>query len=219
MKFGVCVPNYGSTLSVNALRTVAEQTEALGYDSIWTTDHVLMPPNSETPWYETILDSITCLAYLAPLTSKVRLGISSLIMAMRNPVVVTKQLATVDQLSGGRVILATSAGWVEGEFAHLGSDFHTRGKRLNESIKLIRALWGGSGAFEGTTIPQKFNKPKFEPQPIQKKLTIWVAGNSRAAMKRAVTLGDAWHPNAFPLETFRGMVSEFRKILSPWWRE
>ena len=113
MKFGVCVPNYGTTLSVNALRTMAEQAETLGYDSIWTTDHVLMPPNSETPWYETILDSIACLAYLAPLTSRVKLGISSLIMAMRNPVIVTKQLATIDQLSEGRVMLATSAGWVE----------------------------------------------------------------------------------------------------------
>ena len=83
---------------------------------------------------------------------------------------------------------------------------------MNESIKLIRALWEGSGEFEGRTIPQRFNKPKFEPQPIQKKLTIWVAGNSRAAMRRAVTLGDAWHPNAFSLEVFRAMISEFRMI-------
>ena len=213
MKFGVCIPNYGDTLSVEGMRTVALVAVKRGYDSIWTTDHILMPPQSGTP-YERIFESITSLAYLAPLTSKVKLGVSSLIMAMRNPAVVVKQLATLDQLSGGRVMLATSAGWVEKEFSHLGSNFHDRGKRLDESIKLIRALWSeaASGKFEGQKIPHKFDKVMFEPRPIQSKLTIWIAGNSKAAMKRAVTLGDAWHPNVYPLDRFKELVSEFRKV-------
>jgi probable F420-dependent oxidoreductase len=213
MKFGVCIPNYGDTLSVEGMRTVALVAAERGYDSIWTTDHILMPPQSGTP-YERIFESITSLAYLAPLTGKVRLGISSLIMTMRNPAVVVKQLATLDQLSGGRVMLATSAGWAEKEFSHLGSDFHDRGKRLDESIKLIRALWskGASGKFEGKRIPHKFDNVMFEPRPIQDKLTIWIGGNSKAAMKRAVSLGDAWHPNVYPLGKFRELVADFRKL-------
>jgi probable F420-dependent oxidoreductase len=212
VKFGVCVPNYGETSSVEALRTVALEAEKLGYSSVWTTDHILLPPQSGTP-YERILETITSLAYLAAITSTVQLGISSLIVAMRNPVVAVKQLATVDQLSGGRVILATSSGWNEREFAHLGSNFHNRGSRVDESIKLLRTLWSDQEPkFEGTTIPQRFSKVVFEPRPIQKHLTIWIGGTSKAAMKRAITLGDAWHPNVTPLDTFKKMVAEFRSI-------
>jgi alkanesulfonate monooxygenase SsuD/methylene tetrahydromethanopterin reductase-like flavin-dependent oxidoreductase (luciferase family) len=146
MKFGVCIPNYGETLTVDALRTVALEAERMGYDSIWTTDHILMPPQSGTP-YERVLESVTTLAYLAALTSSAKLGVSSLIMAMREPVTVTKQLATIDVISGGRVMLATSSGWVEKEFKHLGSDLHTRGRRLDESIQLIRAISSNLGEF------------------------------------------------------------------------
>lgn len=213
MKFGVCIPNYGQTLSIDGMRTVALEAEKIGYDSVWTTDHILMPTQSGTP-YEKILESITSLAYLAAHTSTVKLGISSLIMAMRNPVVVAKQLATLDEISGGRVMLATSAGWVEKEFNYLGSDFHTRGRRLNESIKLIRKLWseGANAEFEGKSIPHRFKSVVFEPKPAQKHLTIWIAGNSEAAMRRAIRLGDAWHPNVSPLDSFKKLVSQFRSL-------
>lgn len=213
MKFGVCVPNYGETASVEGLRTVALEAERMGYDSVWTTDHVLMPAHSQTP-YENIFDSVTTLAYLASITSTVKLGISSLILAMRNPAVIAKQLATIDHFSGGRVMLATSAGWNESEFVHLGSNFHDRGRRLDESIRLVRTLWsGGADAeFEGKKIPHRFSKAVFEPRPVQKRLTIWIAGNSRAAMRRAARLGDAWHPNVTPLDVFRNLVSEFSSI-------
>ncbi len=185
----------------------------MGYDSVWTTDHVLMPRQSGTP-YERILDSITCLAYLAPLTRTVKLGISSLILAMRNPVVVAKQLATIDQLSGGRLMLATSAGWVEREFNHLGSNFHNRGKRLDDSVRLIRTLWSATGdaEFEAKSIPQKFGNAVFQPPPILRHLPIWIAGSSEAAMKRAIALGDGWHPNVTPLEAFKDLVARFRSL-------
>jgi len=213
MKFGVCIPNYGETLSVDTMRTVAIEAEKLGYESIWTTDHLLMPTQSGTP-YEKTLESITSLAYLAAHTSTVKLGISSLIMAMRNPVVAVKQLATIDQLSDGRVMLATSAGWMEKEFSHLGSDFHTRGKRLDESIKLIRKLWSESASieFEGKRIPHRITNGVFAPKPIQKHLTIWIAGSSEAAMRRAIVFGDAWHPNVSPLDTFKKLVTQFRSL-------
>jgi probable F420-dependent oxidoreductase len=213
MKFGVCIPNYGETLSADGMRTVAVEAERLGYESIWTTDHILMPPRSGTP-YEKMLESITSLAFLAARTSRVKLGISSLIMAMRNPVVVVKQLATIDQLSGGRVMLATSVGWNEKEFGHLGSDFHTRGKRLDESIRLIRKLWSGSSEieFESKRIPHRIESAVFQPTPVQKQLTIWIAGSSQAAMRRAIALGDAWHPNVTPLDAFGELVAQFRSL-------
>lgn len=212
LKFGVCLPNYGITGSPESLRRVAIAAEELGYDSVWTTDHILMPLESGTP-YERILESITSLSYLAAVTNKVKLGISSLILAMRNPVVAAKQLATVDNLSSGRLMLATSVGWNETEFSHLGSNFHNRGKRLDENIKMLRELWtGGVAKFEGRRTGITFTQAVFEPRPLQKKLTIWIAGNSKAAMIRAIRLGDAWHPNVYPIASFRKLVAEFRQL-------
>ena len=130
---------------------------------------------------------------------------------MRNPVVVAKQLATIDNLSNGRVMLATSAGWNEKEFSNLNSNFHNRGKRLDESIRMIRALWNGETSFESKVLNHRFSDIVFEPRPVQKHVPIWIAGNSKAAMKRAVKLGDGWHPNLFPLDTFRKMVADFRE--------
>jgi len=211
MKFGVCVPNYGESSSQEAIRTVALEAERAGCDSVWSTDHILMPINSGTP-YERIFDSMTTLSYLASITDRAKLGISSLITAMRNPVVVAKQLATIDNLSDGRIMIATSAGWNEREFAHLGSNFHNRGKRLDASIRLIRALWRGETRFKSRILGIDFRNVVFEPRPIQKHLSIWIGGTSEAAMKRAVTLGDGWHPNVQPLDQFTKLVSDFRGI-------
>ena len=160
MKFGICVPNYGETSTVGALQTLALEAERIGFDSVWCTDHILIPRNSGTP-YEKIYDSITTLAYLAGITKRVRLGISSLIMAMRNPVVVAKQLATIDNLSGGRLMLATSASWNAKEFSNLGSNFHNRGRRLDESIRLIRELWNGKTMFESRILRLRFDDVVF----------------------------------------------------------
>src|SRR5579862_6657831 len=154
MKFGVCVPNYGETLSAEGVRALGIEAEKLGYDSVWTTDHLLMPKNSGTP-YERIVDAISSLFYLAPLTSRVKLGISSLILGMRNPVVVAKQLASLDIFSGGRVVMAMASGWNETEFSFLGSNFHTRGRRLDEGIRLIQSLWNGQTEFQSNALPQK----------------------------------------------------------------
>ncbi len=211
MKFGVCVPNYGESSSREALRTVALEAERAGCDSLWTTDHILMPRDSGTP-YERIFDSITTLAYLASITNRVRLGISSLIIAMRNPVVVAKQFATIDNLTEGRLMLAIGVGWNEKEFVHIGSNFHNRGKRVDASIRLMRALWRGEASFRSRVLGIEFSDAVFEPHPIQKRLSIWIGGTSKAAMKRAVALGDAWHPNVQPLDQFTKLVTEFRGI-------
>jgi len=211
MKFGVCVPNYGESLSVEGVRAVGLEAEKLGYDSLWTTDHILMPKNSGTP-YERILDCITTLAYLAPLTNRSKLGISSLIIGMRNPVAAAKQLSSIDALSGGRVLVAMASGWNETEFSFVGADYHRRGKKLDESIRLFRTLWKGETKFQGKTLGVNFENAVFEPRPKNPHLPILIGGISEAAMRRAVDLGDAWHPNVFPLDTFRKLVAQFRQI-------
>lgn len=209
MKFGVCLSNYGDTLDLETLKITALEAEKLGYDSIWLTDHILMTENSGTH-YGNILETMTSLAYLAAITQKVNLGISSLVMALRNPVIVAKQLATIDYLSHGRVVLATGAGWNADEFSNLGTDFHNRGKRLDESIRLIKALWRGEKKFESPNLKQRFEAASFSPKPVQKDLFVWIGGNSKAAMKRARTVGDGWHIDGSPPVIFRKIVSEYK---------
>ncbi len=171
-----------------------------------------MPKNSGTP-YERIFDSIATLAYLAPLTQRVKLGISSLIIAMRNPVVAAKQLASIDSFAGGgRVLLAMAAGWNETEFKNLGADFHRRGKMVDESILLFRSLWRADATFHGRTLKANFDDAMFEPKPAEPQIPIWVGGTSPAAMKRAAELGDAWHPNVIPLKSFNSLVAQFRQV-------
>jgi len=210
LKFGVAVPNYGDNLSAEAMVAVAGEAESLGFNSVWVTDHILMPRASGTP-YERIFDSLTALSYLAGATKRVQLGISALIIAMRNPVIAAKQLATVDALSGGRLALAIGTGWNEKEFSSLGSDFGDRGRRVDESIRIVRELFEGITSFRGARTGIEFRDVVFEPHPTHK-VPIWIGGASPAAMKRASTLGDAWHPNLTPLEDFVRLISEFRRL-------
>ncbi len=212
MQFGVCLPNYGDTLDIEGLKKLALLAEELGFDSIWLTDHILMPKRSGTP-YENILESITTMAYLASLTKKVKLGISSLIIALRNPIIVAKQIATIDLLSNGRAMLAIGAGWNEKEFSFLGADFHKRGKIVNESIKLMRSLWSNQPSFKGKYIKQYYEDASFSP-PLKRNIPIWIAGNSVYAMKRAIKYGDAWHPNVLVLESFRKAVENYKSLAS-----
>jgi len=210
LKFGVALPNYGDNLSAEAMVAVAREAEALGFDSVWATDHILMQRSSGTP-YERIFESLTTLSYLAGVTKRVELGVSALIIAMRNPVLAAKQLATVDALSGGRLALAIGTGWNEKEFSNLGSDFGDRGRRVDESIRIIRELFEGITTFRGTRTGIEFRDTVFYPHPARR-VPIWIGGTSPAAMKRAATLGDAWHPNVSPLEEFVRHVAEFRKF-------
>lgn len=211
MKFGACIPNTGATATGDSLKSIASNAERLGYESLWASDHILVPGQT-APMYERVFESITALTYLSTVTTKVKLGISSLILAMREPLLAVRQLATLDVLSGGRAIVAVAAGWGEGEFSYVGANFHNRGRRLDESINLFRALWGGNHNFQSKYLPEHFENAIFEPAPVQKELKIWVGGASKGAMRRAAKLGDAWHPNAYSLDVFKQMISEFRSI-------
>jgi alkanesulfonate monooxygenase SsuD/methylene tetrahydromethanopterin reductase-like flavin-dependent oxidoreductase (luciferase family) len=170
-----------------------------------------MPRKSGTP-YERIFETLTTLAYLSGNTSRIKLGISSLVLPLRNPLIVAKQLINLDVLSGGRAIVCVSSGWCRKEYEFLGSNFHDRGKRLDDSIRLIRSAWEGKSEFRGKFFDQNFTDAVLDPKPIQRSIPIWVGGLSDQAMLRAARLGDAWHPNAHPLDKFKTMVEKFRKL-------
>lgn len=209
MHIGVCLPNYGRAASPEAIREVALAAEALGFDSVWTTDHILVPQAHLEP-YGRIFETWTTLAYVAAITQRVRLGTSILLLALRHPVLVAKQAATLDQLSGGRLILGVGAGWLAQEFEHLGVPFRRRIRLLEEGLALMRVLWADPRPrFEGRFF--RITDAVFEPLPAQPGgPPVWIGGNTEAAVRRAARLGDGWHPVGLDPETLRERVERLR---------
>lgn len=209
MHIGICLPNYGRASSPEAIREVAQAAESLGFDSLWTTDHILVPEAHYEP-YGRIFETWTTLAYVAALTQRVRLGTSILLLGLRNPVLVAKQAATLDQLSNGRLILGIGAGWLAPEFENLGMSFRRRVRFLEEGIALMRTLWTNPRPrFQGRFF--RIQDAVFEPLPVQPGgPPIWIGGNTEAAVRRAARLGDGWHPVGLDPETLRTRVAQLR---------
>lgn len=193
MEFGVCLPNYGLKSSKEGLIAAATRAEALGYRSVWATDHVLVPPEQADPYGRTF-EALVSLAHVAAATERVLLGTSVLVLPQREPILVAKQVATLDALSDGRVLLGVGSGWMEEEFRMLGASFHDRGARASEYLMALRALWASPHPeFEGRTV--RFAETAFEPLPDQEGgPPFWIGGSSPAAIRRAARLGDVWHP-------------------------
>src|ERR1051326_8535151 len=141
MRFGVTVPNYRRLASPENLEHVARRSEALGFDSLWVTDHVVVPAAYRELFGATVFDPLSVMAFLAAHTQRVTLGTAVLVIPYRNPLVVAKQLATIDNLSGGRVVLGTGAGWAREEFDALGVDYAERGPMTDEYLRVILELW------------------------------------------------------------------------------
>jgi len=139
-----------------------------------------------------ILEALMTLSHIAAVTTRVTLGTEVLVLPQRHPTLVAKQVSTLDTLSGGRVRLGVGVGWQESEYEALGEDFHTRGARMDEAIRLLRAYWGDPRVdFEGKHY--RVTAIAMEPKPPQgRQLPIWVGGNSEAALRRVGQLGDGW---------------------------
>ncbi|MCX8201690.1 MAG: TIGR03619 family F420-dependent LLM class oxidoreductase [Candidatus Caldarchaeum sp.] len=196
--FGVCIPNFGNNLSTESVSTIASEAEEMEYESVWVTDHLLLPVSQKYP-YGNIFETLSTMSFIAGITERVKIGSSVIVLPMRETVQVAKSLATIDVLSKGRVIAGFAAGWCREEFENLGMNFRNRGKRLDESLKLIKTLWrGGEIVFEGKYYNIKSGI--FEPTPTQPGgPPIWLGGNSEAALQRALRLGDGWHFTGIPL--------------------
>ena len=209
MQFGIALPNFSRLGERDIVVQVAREAESLGYESIWTTDHVMMAKGQEEP-YGHILEALTTLTYVAALTERIGLGISVLVFPQRNPVVVAKETATLDVLSGGRLIVGLGAGWNEREFGFLGENFENRGRRFDEYIRLLRTLWTEPNpSFAGEFF--QFSDVLFSPRPQQPNgPPIVIGGGSRATFRRVATLADGWHATGVSVERFADGMSQIR---------
>ena len=232
MKFGVRLPNSGPLANRRNIVEVADQAERLGFHSVWVHDHILWGTeqhrthlsagsseallNSQLPnFYE----SLTTLAYVAGRTSRVRLGVAVLVLPLRNPVVVAKQLANLDLLSEGRLIVGLAPGApniTTHEFEAVGVDYETRGRITDEYIVAIKKLWKDSlPSFSGNYT--QFREAQMFPKPFQD-LKILIGGGERGisprALRRVVELGDGWIPAYLTPEEIGKGISEIKKELS-----
>jgi len=203
MQIGISLPHFRHLASTQAIRRIAQHAETIGLDSIWVTDHILLTDMQTKRFGAVFYEPIATLSYAAAITQKVRVGTTAIILPYRNPKVTAKQLSTIDSLSGGRLIFGCAAGWSEEEFAALGVDFKTRGAVSDAYLRLIKRLW---------TEP-RIEGLHFEPRPLQKPHPpIWVGGNSKRGIRRAVELGDFWHPTRPTAKDVKAGSSEIRNM-------
>ncbi len=206
---GVVLPNYGKAFDPGRLTAAAAAAEAAGLDSGWMTDHVL-PPTRHAGIYGTIAEALVTVGYLAGCTSRLRLGVSALIVPQREPLLTFKQLVTLDVLSGGRLVTAVAAGWMEEEFRTLGASFPDRGRRLDEWLDLVGDLLQQAPGRVLAEGPVPIEDAWLAPAPTRPEgLELWVAGVSRHTLRRAAKTG-VWHPVALPLRELRTMAAAFR---------
>ena len=185
------LPNYGVDATPAAIRRVAELAEELGYDSVWTTEHIIVGPEAVDP-YGRVYDPLVTLGWIAGWTERIGLGTSIVLVPLHNPMHLAKQAATLQELSGGRLTLGVGMGWHTDEFDFMGVEFEGRGRRGDEAIRLMRALWKGERDFDGEH--WSFHDATSEPLPSPPP-ELWIGGSSPAAIRRARELGDAWHPS------------------------
>jgi probable F420-dependent oxidoreductase len=205
VKFGIMFANVLGFGDPGGAIELGQAAEASGFESLWTVEHVVVPKGyqSEYPYAEggrmpgpenmPLCDPLMWLTYVAAATTTIRLGTGVLILPQRNPVVLAKELATLDHLSGGRVILGIGSGWLEEEFDAIGVPFATRGKRTDEHIEALRALWTQSpSTYDGEMV--SFRDVFSHPQPDQGSIPIVVGGHTKVAARRAGRLGDGFMP-------------------------
>jgi probable F420-dependent oxidoreductase len=205
MKFGVVFTNIGPFATGEGATAIAQGAEQAGFESLWTVEHVVIPhayqsqypysPDGRMPAPEDfdITDPLIWLAFVAAQTSTIRLGTGILIVPQRNPVVLAKEVATLDHMSGGRVELGIGVGWLEEEFDALGVPFADRGPRTDEYVAAMRALWSQEMATHESE-RASFHDVIMRPQPPNKSVPIVVGGHSKAAARRAGRLGDGFFP-------------------------
>jgi len=197
MDYGLSLPNYGVGANRRAIEMAADTAARLGWHSVFTTDHLLVEPSERSADYYEVFDPLITLAHLAPRQPGLRLGISVVVVPMRNAVVLAKELATLDVFADGRLICGVGVGWNETEFRNVGvgERFARRGAYLDETIALWRQLWSGdTGSFEGRF--HRFGEVRFGPLPVQAEIPIWIGGRHEAALRRAGRHGQAYHATA-----------------------
>jgi len=212
MRYGLCLPNFTKLASTAAIDAAADAADKLGYESVWTTDHVLVDRGKDSSDYFTNFEAMQTLAWVGARHPNLTLGTSVIVVPQRNAVVLAKELATLDALTSGRVIAGVGVGWNEREFGNLGvtDRFHVRGAYLDETIRLWRHLWSGSTEpFEGRF--HRLDDFTFGPLPSQRSsLPIWIGARTDAALERVGRLGDGYHSSATSPEAYARRIPVIR---------
>jgi probable F420-dependent oxidoreductase len=221
MKFGIIFANVGPYVLPDGATAMGTLAERHGFDSAWTVEHVVVPAGYESeypyspsgrmpgPEESPIPDPLIWLTWVAAATTTLRLATGILILPQRNPVVLAKELATLDLLSGGRVTLGVGVGWLREEFEALGIPFEERAARTDESIEALRVLWrDAESTFSGTYT--SFEQAKCYPKPAQDPIPIHVGGHTKAAARRAGRLGDGFFPGRSTVEDLAPLLEEMR---------
>jgi alkanesulfonate monooxygenase SsuD/methylene tetrahydromethanopterin reductase-like flavin-dependent oxidoreductase (luciferase family) len=191
---GVNVPNFGPGTAPGLLRRWAQTVEGLGFDLLMISDHIAVTPDVAEQYPPPFYEPFTTLAWLAGITDKIQLGTTVLIVPYRHPLLVARMAANLNELSGGRLVLGVGVGWAVQEFDALGVPFRQRGKLTDDYLRTIRAAWTNDQDYHAGRIP------------------VWVGGNSEAGLRRAVRLGDAWHPLRFTMPWLRGAVDRLTEL-------
>jgi alkanesulfonate monooxygenase SsuD/methylene tetrahydromethanopterin reductase-like flavin-dependent oxidoreductase (luciferase family) len=179
VRLGVNVPNFGPGTNPDVLRRWALTVEGLGFDLLMVSDHIAVTPDVAEQYPAPFYEPFTTLSWLAGLTRGIRLGTTVLIVPYRHPLLIARMAANLNDLSGGRLVLGVGVGWAREEFGALGVPFRDRGRLTDEHLLAIREAWQDETDYRSGHIP------------------LWIGGNSDAALRRAVRLGDAWHPLRF----------------------
>ncbi len=208
MKFGIAVRNMGPQSSPHILTECARAAEDAGFDALFVSDHLCIPPGQTEGSGGRYLDVLATLAYLAGITSRIRLGVSVLVLPYRPAVLTAKQAATIQELSGGRLILGVGVGWMKPEFEALGVPMRKRGALATETLRVMHHLWDDDTPrpYHGELV----NFPAFVFLPRPSRPPIWIGGNGPNAIERVLRYGDGWHPMLRAAE-LKTAVGELKK--------
>ena len=205
-KYSFRLPNadyLGFPATTQAIVETACKAEKLGFDALFVNDHVIVDESPRNELWRNVYDPLMVLSYVAAMTSSIKLGTSVLIIPYRNPIVTAKMVATLDQMSGGRVIAGVGSGWNQAEYDALGLPFRQRGTRTDEYIRLWKACWEpGPTTFEGRYF--SFENMYVSPKPVQQPHPpIWVGGSSAGSLRRAARFAEVWQPTPTALDTLK----------------
>ena len=192
MRVGIHLPHIGRKAGPEAIRRAAIQAEELGFADAWSSEHIIIPRGAPYPPSAIFYDPVLTLTWAAAFTKNIGLGTSVLVLPMRHPLPLAKELASLQNLCEGRLILGAGVGWLEAEFSALGVPFRERGRRMDEGIAMMLAVWSQDPvSFPARHISAVIDDMRMLPQPV-KPIPIWIGGSSEAALTRAARL-DGWH--------------------------
>jgi probable F420-dependent oxidoreductase len=209
MQLGIHLPHAGEQSTPALLRRFALQAEDLGFDDVWVSEHIIVP-RDKFPRSPLFYDPVLTLTWVAAVTKRIRLGTSVLVLPMRHPLPLAKELATLHNFSDGRLILGAGVGWLPEEFAALGVPFNERGRRLDEGLAMMQAVWTQDPVtFQSRTIPAVIEGMTMTPMPIGP-IPLWLGGSSDAALRRTIRVADGWHGSSLSPDQAAPIIKRLR---------